>query len=789
MKANMTRTTQWLLIVLMSALMTACGGGTKQGAVASATTQVTYQVQLSLTNNAGLDVTQAQPGQTMIVVVDVLRHQKTTSTSGHVISDTTKPATNTIVELETDGGQITPANSQLLTNGDGHAEGSLLAGDQAGAYTLKATVKADDGSGPAASVNYQVGSSVAARVTVNLRSANGQQIDAVQGGQVITVAAKVERSEKESNGQMLYHVAPKTPVTFGTDGGVFDPTGGKAVTDENGMATIRFKAKLESGGFRMAATAHIDGNDVTGTTGYSVQIPQVVLGTGFPFQAGQLDLSDTHIPAGGSVVVSGEIRGSDGNLFLTPVPITFTSQCAGQGGANFTATPVTTVQGHFQSTYTAGAGCVGQDQIEAQALLGGQELPTVAHALVNVDAPVASNLTYVSAEPDLIALKGRGNPSVPETSKVTFKVVSSGGIPVVGQPVNFGLTNQAGGISLQNTQAVSDAHGEVVATVQSGTVATSVRVTATIPGHNRGTQSDAIAIATGFPDQDSLSLSAQSLSLEAWNIDGVTDQLTIRAGDQFNNPAPDGTRVSFTASGGSVTPSCVLNGGFCTVTFTSQNPRPANGRIRILAHTVGEESFTDANGNGVYDKGEAFGDTAEPYRDDNENGRWDSGEYFVDGNNNGVHDGPNGLFDGTLCASGASCGSTNGIPIGTGITLVLATSDPRIVVIPGEISIPAGDAANVTIYVSDLHGNMMPAGTTIDIENTNGTWAGETSFKVGETNAPGPYVIASTIADDGTPSVGALTVTVTSPSGVTTTKTVRVADDGSTGDGGFSPGG
>ena len=81
------------------------------------------------------------------------------------------------------------------------------------------------------------------------------------------------------------------------------------------------------------------------------------------------------------------------------------------------------------------------------------------------------------------------------------------------------------------------------------------------------------------------------------------------------------------------------------------------GRTTVLATAIGEESFTDTNGNGFYDSGEAFKDLGEPYRDDNENGVYDLGEYFLDYNHNGIRDAGDGTFKGIVC-TGSTATST-----------------------------------------------------------------------------------------------------------------------------------
>jgi hypothetical protein len=89
----------------------------------------------------------------------------------------------------------------------------------------------------------------------------------------------------------------------------------------------------------------------------------------------------------------------------------------------------------------------------------------------------------------------------------------------------------------------------------------------------------------------------------------VNVAVTARLSDHFHNPVPDGTAVYFTTNGGAIQPSCTTVGGACTVNWISQNPRPQNGPISllgrptILVYAIGEESFVDANGNGVADAG------------------------------------------------------------------------------------------------------------------------------------------------------------------------------------------
>ncbi|MEW5743257.1 MAG: hypothetical protein AB1938_30390 [Myxococcota bacterium] len=67
--------------------------------------------------------------------------------------------------------------------------------------------------------------------------------------------------------------------------------------------------------------------------------------------------------------------------------------------------------------------------------------------------------------------------------------------------------------------------------------------------------------------------------------------------------------------------------------------------VTMIAVTSGEEGFTDANNNGVYDSGEPFDDLTEPFVDSNDSGTWDPDERFIDINGNRIWDGKNDRWD------------------------------------------------------------------------------------------------------------------------------------------------
>ncbi len=380
---------------------------------------------------------------------------------------------------------------------------------------------------------------------------------------------------------------------------------------------------------------------------------QLGRGTGADFVAGEIALgigAGASLSPGGRTALDVSLVDSFGELITSPVSVSFNSDCIATGASNLIDTDeeggssVETSNGTATVTYQAN-GCVGEDPITARATYEGVNVDS-ARAIIVVEADTIQTLSFVGAEPEDISIKGTGGN---ETSTVTFRVLGTTGSPVRDAEVTFSLTPAGtGGLALVNSNDRSNANGEVTTTVQAGTVPTTVRVTASTPTDvgTISTQSNQLVVSTGIPDQNSTSLSASDLYPVSWNYDGIESTLSIRLADAFANPAPDGTAVTFTTSGGAVDSSCTTTGGACSVTWRSQNPRPepsqgfivsesplgvfcpdglpANqttncrpGRVKVLATALGNESFEDLNSNGVYDQDDIF-------LDDNSNGQCDA---------------------------------------------------------------------------------------------------------------------------------------------------------------------
>lgn len=557
-------------------------------------------------------------------------------------------------------------------------------------------------------------------------------------------------------------------VTFSTTLGSLSPT--SVTTDAFGVASATLMAGSTSGQGQVAASATYEGKTYVKTGNFQVSLPPLTLS---PITLGLSSLS-----YGGSTSVSVTVKDANGATYTAlELDVVFTSTQGALGKATIN-TPVRTVNGVATTTYQAST-VTGTDTITAS--ITGSSVT----ASLTVNPLAASAITFLSASPANIGLKGMGGLGIQETSKVTFKVIDTAGQPKANQQVDFALNTTLGGLSLSSLSASSASDGTVSIYVQAGTIATPVRVTATLRGTNPliATQSDQLVVSTGVPAQDGFSISIETLNPEAWNTDGVVDKVTARLSDHFHNPVPDGTAVYFTTSGGSIQPSCTTVAGACSVNWVSQAPRPSNGRARILAYAVGEEAFLDLNGNGLADAGE-FTDTFEAFRDDNGNNARDAGETFIDFNSDGVFNGPDGSYNGVLQGA-AYLSAPKSKHVFSNSTLVMASS--AVNVASTCSAVPLGSSASCNVTVSDLNNNTMPAGSSVEFKLVtllSGTTVAGTSttktalvmpaydtykFPNWTNNSGVTFPILISDPSLTTSAMGALQIKVTSPAGLVTT--------------------
>lgn len=537
-----------------------------------------------------------------------------------------------------------------------------------------------------------------------------------------------------------------------------------------------------------------------GTTTTSTGI-MIGSGTGTSFVEGALAIgisSGTTLSAGGSTSVTATFVTAASAPYTDPVDVTFTSSCAATQLATVASggsSTVTTSNGSATATYSA-LGCSGTDTITATATVGGTLLS--ATGTITVEAATTGAIQFVSASPTTISLKGTGGAGLQETSTVTFKVTNSTGGPVPNKSVTFSLSTSVGGIALTPTTGIgtTGSDGKVSVIVQSGSVATPVRVYATVTDTSISTQSDQLTVTTGIPVDQGLSVSVETYNPEAYNYDGEEVQVTANVMDRFSNPVPDGTVVNFRAEAGRIQGACTTVDGACSVTWTSQSQQlaggDATGAVTILAYAIGEERFNDENGNGVFDNSTATTDPdtflaydlPEAFLDTNWSRLRTANEPFIDFNKDGAYDDAGDTkFNGVLCQDTSACATSASIIVSDDARLVMSGSTATITFSKvGPLSVVDGlqpDSMDVTI--ADQNGNTMPAGTTVEITAPSGVEiTGATSFtypnlfQITTKTFPLGFADADSTAVAASRGQGYVEVKVTTPKGVETTKKIQI---------------
>jgi hypothetical protein len=696
---------------------------------------------------------------------------------------------------------MTPSTGTALTNAAGEATilidpSSPLA---AGAAEITATATVDGGVVVVGRASFSVTASdvgvPGVRVVLTDLTPAANAVSSISPGS----PAKVKATIRNAAGLGVAN----TVVTFSTTAtlATMTPSTGTALTNASGEATIQIDAAslTAAGATTITATASVDGALVSGSTGFSVSAANASIAS---MSVGSNPLSP-YATTSVSVAVAGVPK-------TTPVTINFSSICAGTGKATLPAS-VQTSNGTATATYTD-KGCASLDTITASVA----GLAVTKTITLDVKAPGAISIQFVSATPTTIALKGTGGAGLVESSLVRFRVVDSNNLPVSsGVNVTFDLTTRTGGILLDGASAavtkLTDANGEASVTVQSGTTPTSVWVTASMTGTTLLSQSNQLRISTGRPAQDRFTLGVSKYNIEGFKLNGITTTVRAIASDRLGNPVPDGTAINFVAEGGQIQPSCLtgtppqepIGSGGCSVTFTTANPVPTNGRVTVVAYSLGEESFVDANGNNKYDSGETFTDLGDVFIDNNENGTWDADEQSISYAGNGQ-----------TCASAISSSPSAPSKAGTcdgkwgqahvrqSDVIVLSGSTLSTITPASGASFSMGGAdqcSNSTAFnftVADSNNNPLPNGTTITtsqpdalstvtispsaVQNTN--LKGGTTHTLGVSKLVTAAVIdangnVTTLAHCVSLGTGAnLTISFTTPSGVVSTANFKITD-------------
>lgn len=540
--------------------------------------------------------------------------------------------------------------------------------------------------------------------------------------QAVTVSALLkDKTGKGMAGQVVKFTVDSTL-------GTLSPSSGSVLTDLSGIAKIQLYAAgiSASGAGYVSATAKVSDTDITQSIGFQLGSTSLTLG--------DLTLGNSSISAYATTSVNAPVL-INGVASSVPIAVSFSSTCSASGKATIDSS-VSSINGVASATYTD-KGCAGQDVITA-TVNGGQSSKQIA---LTVAQPAATSLRYAAVVPadGVIALKGYGTASRADSAVVTFKLVDAQNNGLPGRALQFSLSTTTGGIRFSNqltsSSTQTNSAGEASVTVLAGTLPTPVRVVATETASGLSTQSSGLSISSGFPDQDSMTLALEAINIAGWDVANIEDKITISLADHFNNPVPDGTAVTVVTSGGRVgsgsSGECRTVNSTCTLSFFTQAPQPENGRVQLTAYAIGEESFNDLNGNNVVDSASEMldinnhsTDLGEAYIDLDEDGRYTPGiDTPIDFNGNNAYDGPDGLYNGTLCATGSPlCSSRKFTHVFAQHTIILSSANaaPSVsyfngsTLVSGPITIACGSSVDLTAHVRDSRGNPPPWGSEIN---------------------------------------------------------------------------
>lgn len=461
-----------LCIIMLSFLVTACGGGgslEKEGSIgggdaqtgdSSVTLEVTVFDENSRIFNDSNPVSKGNKGTVTATLLD-----NGIPSTGKLISFTTNFT-----------GRITPELGTALTDENGKARVTLSSGNSKGAGEVVATYAPINGETLSKVVGFVSSGDDAtvenALAQIDIKLLQGCNTDwdknrnnASLEGSYSNDGCKVVNQFASDD---LIDVLVKVTDTSSGDGfaggiteittdlGRLLPDSGKALTDDYGFAILKLQPGATSGAGEVSVTAQ----STTAQKAFEIATAQLAVsisnGLYNKLNDDNQPIEDEYFPlaAGATTVVTVNILDSDENPFLTPLDVEFSSGCV-QAGLSVMDEKATSIGGVASTTYrTQGCNAAQGDTVTATVITGGS--PKVVSVNMPVSAALVSSIEFVAATENVIALKGTGGIGRKEVSELTFKLVDEIGNDAGQKRLDFRLSSTNGGITLSN---VSDASG------------------------------------------------------------------------------------------------------------------------------------------------------------------------------------------------------------------------------------------------------------------------------------------------------------------------------------------
>jgi hypothetical protein len=501
-------------------------------------------------------------------------------------------------------------------------------------------------------------------------------------------------------------------VSFQAEGVVFGTSNSTVLTNEKGEAIISVKPldSTNTGSYQLSAT--VSYNDLTKTTpGYNFSLQSIQV------SITEFTLSSTNLESGGNTNITLKTKDFINDVYQNDVIVNFSTEC----GSFDSDSVISSNQGDVSTTYKAidadGKLCEGSQTITATPANNTEQKQT---RTVSIASVTASSVVYTTTEKVQLGASNSGSSS---SGQIEFTVYANGR-PAANQNIEISKVDTPPDfkfVTLNNQEPItvaSDSQGKVVVNLYPGALPGPVEIKATLKSNtNIFALSKDVSVATGRATQNGVSISL-SKNVLANSVDGDTTNITARLVDRVGNPVPDGTVVSFISEGGRVTPSCRTNIGICTVEFSTQNPRPVDNRVSVIAYVEGDKDYIDKDGDNQFSAGDIFThNIGDFFRDNNENNKYDSeaGEFVY---RRGA--------TGTVCAPSSdsqpnisdTCNDKLPAILRQQFILGLASDSPVYEGLPGSLSPNSGKTTitrNFKMYGNSARTVSMASGTTISI--------------------------------------------------------------------------
>lgn len=302
--------------------------------------------------------------------------------------------------------------------------------------------------------------------------------------------------------------------------------------------------------------------------------------------------------------------------------------------------------------------------------------PVIVGGDSNTARGIARSISLLNISTQEISIHGVGKN---ETSILTFQVLDSLGFPIdINHKVTVtfvpsGIPVTQGGAYVTPTSAVSDGSGDVSTTINSGTAAGTIQLTAQIAlssGSFVKVFPNVVTVDGGFPDQAHFELNSNpphSQNFAGYDWSEVTQGFTVQVGDKYGNPVAPKTAVYFTTSDGLGHPI----GGIITAAGQTDVDGHANATLysgKPLPQVPGLDSTLFGDGTGyAYVKS------------------------FTQGENSSI-----------VSDSGLICFSASTGPILFNDSLSIA-----------PVILHSGGSVNIPVHISDRFGNPLESGNVV----------------------------------------------------------------------------